>query len=50
MKSGIWRLTWHGCSDQQLDLTLLLLHGLLEVLEEETLHIADHLPQEGQCG
>lgn len=40
--------TWHGGSDQQLDLTLLLLHGLLQVLEKETLHVAYHLPQEGE--
>lgn len=42
------QFTWHGRSDQQFDLALLLLHGLLEVLEEEPLHVADHLPQEGE--
>lgn len=43
-------ITWHGRSDQQFDLTLLLLHGLLQILKEESLHIADHLPEEGQRG
>lgn len=47
---GTGRPTWHGGGDQQLDLTLLLLHGLLQVLEEETLHVAHHLPQEGERG
>lgn len=50
LSSWVSKFTWHGCSDQQLDLTLLLLHGLLEVLEEQPLHVADHLPQEGKRG
>lgn len=45
---GIGRRTWHGGGDKQLDFTLLLLHGLLQVLEKETLHVAHHLPQEGE--
>lgn len=43
-------LTWHRCCDQQFDLTLLFLHGLLQVFKEEPLHVADHLPEEGQRG
>lgn len=44
------QITWHGSSHQELYLTLLLLHGLLQILEEEALHIAHHLPQESQSG
>lgn len=50
LKSSIGPLTRHRRGHQQFDLALLLLHGLLEVLEEQSLHVAHDLPQEGQRG
>lgn len=42
--------TWHWSGHQELDLTLLLLHGLLQILEEQAFYVTDHLPQESQSG
>ncbi len=42
--------TWHGGSNQKLDLTLFFLHSLFKVFEKEPLHITHNLPQKGQSG
>ncbi len=42
--------TWHGGSNQKLDLTLFFLHSLFKVFEKEPLHISHNLPEKGQSG